>query len=74
MSHPNVVYVGSPDGHHYNTWQGAGWYFADPTDHLRLNIQGPYATEEAAEKEYFAYCEAAVTLDRVTVEPEPKKE
>ncbi len=59
VSHPCVIYIGDPEGHHYNTWKGPGWYFVDPTDDSRINIQGPYTTEALAESEYYAYCWAA---------------
>lgn len=58
MAHKNVVHLPERD-RDYNEWRGAGWYFVDPTDDEGLNVQGPYATEELADKEYFAYCSAA---------------
>lgn len=59
MSHPNVVYLSADREPSYNIWRGPGWYFVDPEDDARRNVEGPYATEEEAEKEYFAYCSAA---------------
>lgn len=37
-------------------WRGPGWYFFDPE--TRVQIEGPYATEELARQEYNDYCEA----------------
>jgi hypothetical protein len=60
MPHENVVFIEKDDDRRYNTFAGPGWYFVDPEDRWeRRNIEGPYKTEELAEKEYFAYCSAA---------------
>lgn len=62
MSHPNVKFLdlekGTAEAEKYYTYKGPGWYFFDPEDDERLNIQGVYETEERALEAYYNYCEA----------------
>lgn len=57
MSHPFVKYI-ETDTRGYNTFKGPGWYFLDPFDDEAINVAGPYATEDLAQREYYAYCSA----------------
>lgn len=45
----------------YEPWSGPGWYWIDPDarDYSPpARVTGPYRTEEEADAEYWAYCEA----------------
>jgi hypothetical protein len=48
----------------YQGWKGAGWYWIDPeflAGRTTLkSVTGPYKFREAAEIDYYAYCEVMV--------------